>query len=45
MKSQNVNNKLKFDKKSLVDLNDDQLQKVNGGSSRACWLIITILID
>ncbi len=33
MKTQNVENKLKFDKKSISELNDDQLTGINGGGS------------
>ncbi len=33
MKSQNVENKLKFDKRSVSELNDDQLTGINGGGS------------
>ncbi len=43
MKTQNVNSKLKFDKNSLVELNDNQLQEVNGGTLTVT-LIITISI-
>ncbi len=32
MKTQNVDNKLKFDKKSISELNDDQLTGIHGGS-------------
>jgi len=44
MKTQNVNSKLKFDKNSLVELNDNQLQDVNGGSSPFCTGIIVSLL-
>jgi len=43
MKTQNVNSKLKFDKNSLVELNDNQLKDVNGGSSPFCTGIIVRL--
>jgi bacteriocin-like protein len=33
MKKQNVNNKLAFNKKAIAELNDEQLQEVNGGGS------------
>ena len=33
MKSQYVNNKLKFDKHSLVELNDYNINNIEGGSS------------
>ena len=44
MKTQNVNNKLKFDKHSLVELNDAQLEKVDGATSVPCALSIGISI-
>lgn len=31
MKKQKSNNKLAFERTSIVELNDDQLQQVNGG--------------
>jgi len=45
MKSQNKNNKLAFNKAAVTELNDNQLQDVNGGSSPVClptivWTII-----
>lgn len=43
MKTQNVHSKLKFDKNSLVELNDNQLQEVNGGTLTVT-LIIPIII-
>jgi lactobin A/cerein 7B family class IIb bacteriocin len=33
MKKQNLNNKLAFNKAAVVELNDNQLQNVNGGST------------
>ena len=36
MKTQNLNNKLNFNKSVIVELNDDQLTDVNGGSSPVC---------
>jgi len=33
MKKQNVNNKLAFNKVAVTELNINQLQKVNGGTS------------
>ena len=33
MKTQNVNNKLKFDKHSLTELNDSNINNIEGGSS------------
>ena len=40
MKSQSVNNKLRFDKNSLVELNEEQLTDVNGGTTPVCVGII-----
>ena len=40
MKTQNVNNKLRFDKNSLVELNEEQLTDVNGGTTPVCVGII-----
>ncbi|MBP2832400.1 class IIb bacteriocin, lactobin A/cerein 7B family, partial [Aquimarina sp. U1-2] len=50
MKSQNVNNKLRFDKNALVELNDEQLTEVNGGTTPVCVGVIigitaSIVID
>ena len=33
MKKKNVNNKLVFDKKSVAELNSNEMQKVQGGST------------
>ena len=45
MKTQNVNNnKLSFDKNSLIELNDKSLENVNGGSSKPCYALITYLL-
>jgi lactobin A/cerein 7B family class IIb bacteriocin len=33
MKKQNANNKLVFNKAAVVELNDNQLQNINGGTS------------
>ena len=35
MKKQNVNSKLAFNKVAIVELNDSQLQNINGGSDPA----------
>ena len=40
MKTQNVNNKLRFDKNSLIELNEEQLTDVNGGTTPVCVGII-----
>jgi hypothetical protein len=45
MKSQSKNNKLAFNKAAVTELNDNQLQDVNGGSSPLCiGVIIGLLI-
>ena len=44
MKSQYANNKLKFDKHSLVELNENSLSGVNGGSSPTIIVPITVSI-
>lgn len=35
MKTQNVHNKLKFNKNSVTDLDNHEMKKVNGGTSEA----------
>jgi natural product precursor len=42
MKTQNT--KLTFSKKNIVELNNTQLLDVKGGSTSACWVLITILL-
>jgi len=44
MKSQNKNNKLAFNKAAVTELNDNQLQDVNGGSSPLCIGVIISLL-
>ncbi len=44
MKTQNVNNKLKFDKNTLVELDDNQLNEVNGGTIVTTPSIIITII-
>ncbi|MBN9283346.1 MULTISPECIES: class IIb bacteriocin, lactobin A/cerein 7B family [Flavobacterium] len=46
MKTVNTNNKLAFAKNSLVELNDNQLNDVNGGGTPVIIvsIIITVLI-
>lgn len=36
MKKQNVNNKLVFGKKSVAELNSNEMQNVQGGSTPIC---------
>ncbi|MEO4003943.1 class I lanthipeptide [Flavobacterium sp. CAU 1735] len=43
MKSTNTN-KLGFTKSSLVELNDNQMQDVNGGSTPLCYVAIGFLL-
>ena len=44
MKTVNTNNKLAFAKTSLVELNDDQLQDVNGGSVVAVSIAVSVAV-
>jgi len=47
MKTVNTNNKLAFAKNSLVELNDNQLNDVNGGGTPVIIvsiIIVTVLI-
>jgi hypothetical protein len=44
MKKQSVNNKLSFNKIAVTELNDNQMHDVDGGSSPACYLVISYLI-
>ena len=43
MKTQNAT-KLGFAKNSLVELNDNQMQDVNGGSTPLCYIAIGALL-
>ncbi|MET3017711.1 class I lanthipeptide [Flavobacterium hydatis] len=48
MKKQNPSNKLAFNKMAVLELNDNQSQDVNGGTSTVgttSLLLITIVID
>ncbi|WP_117610285.1 class I lanthipeptide [Flavobacterium sp. ABG] len=38
MKNQNTTNKLAFNKVAVTELNDNQLQEVDGGGSRVSFL-------
>ena len=44
MKTVNTNSKLAFAKNSLVELNDDQLQDVNGGSVVALSIAVSVAV-
>jgi hypothetical protein len=44
MKKQNPTNKLAFNKVAVTELNDTQMHDVDGGSSPACYLVISYLI-
>ena len=44
MKKQNPNNKLTFNKVAVTELNIDQLQNINGGTSSASIVGTTSLI-
>ena len=47
MKKQNPNNKLTFNKVAVAELNESQLQDVNGGSliSVAVTIAVSIIVD
>jgi hypothetical protein len=44
MKKQNATNKLAFNKVAVIELNDNQLHDVDGGSTPACYLVISFLL-
>jgi hypothetical protein len=44
MKKQNVNNKLAFNKAAVIELNDQKLVEVNGGTSFNCSIALVTLI-
>ncbi|WP_177730718.1 class I lanthipeptide [Flavobacterium inviolabile] len=44
MKTVNTNSRLAFAKNSLVELNDDQLQDVNGGSVVALSIAVSVAV-
>lgn len=39
MKKQSLENRLVFNKASLVELNDSELNRVNGGSTPSCFAV------
>ena len=41
---QNVNNKLAFNKAAVAELNDAQMNDVNGASSPLCYVAIGFLL-
>ncbi|MET3017696.1 class IIb bacteriocin, lactobin A/cerein 7B family [Flavobacterium hydatis] len=50
MKKQNVNNKLAFNKVAVIELNDNQMHDVDGGTTPICvgviiGLTISIAMD
>lgn len=48
MKNKNQNNKLNFNKLAVTELNDSQMQNVDGGTItpiRTTSIVITILLD
>ena len=45
MKTQNVNNKLRFDKSSITELNDNQLNNIEGGTTTViCSIAVTVVV-
>ena len=44
MKKQNPNNKLTFNKVAVVELNNKQMQDVDGGSTPICITVVTITV-
>jgi hypothetical protein len=44
MKKQNINNKLAFNKVAVIELNDNQMYDVDGGTTPLCIVVITITI-
>jgi len=44
MKTVNTNSRLAFAKNSLVELNDNQLQDVNGGSVVALSIAVSVAV-
>ena len=42
MKTQNLNNELLFNKQSILELNDQELNQINGGSTDTIKLTIEI---
>ncbi|QSW91096.1 MULTISPECIES: class I lanthipeptide [Flavobacterium] len=45
MKKQNLNNKLAFNKVAVTELNDKQMQDVDGGTTLLCTIIfITVVV-
>lgn len=40
MKKQNLNNKLTFNKVAIAELNDDQLNDINGGTNEIIRAIV-----
>ena len=44
MKKQNTINKLAFNKAAVAELNDSQMHDVDGGSTPACYLVISFLL-
>ncbi|WP_166921617.1 class I lanthipeptide [Flavobacterium poyangense] len=44
MKKQNPNNKLAFNKVAVVELNDNQMNDVDGGTTPVCTVVISYLV-
>ena len=45
MKKQNVNNKLAFNKASVIELNDNQMNELDGGTSLTITTVGCIVVS
>ncbi|WP_166921615.1 class I lanthipeptide [Flavobacterium poyangense] len=44
MKKQNATNKLAFNKVAVVELNDNQMNDVDGGTTPVCTVVVSYLV-
>ncbi|WP_166921614.1 class I lanthipeptide [Flavobacterium poyangense] len=44
MKKQNPNNKLAFNKVAVIELNDNQMHDVDGGTTVPCTIVVSYLV-
>ena len=44
MKKQNPNNKLAFNKVAVVELNENQMHNVDGGTTSLCIVVVTTIL-
>ncbi|MWB96547.1 hypothetical protein GON26_19455 [Flavobacterium sp. GA093] len=44
MKKQNPNNKLAFNKVAVIELNDNQMYEIDGGTGPACSVAVVVSI-